>query len=44
MIQDEVDKQKKAGTIRRLQSAWAANCVVVANKDGTVRLVKTIEG
>ena len=38
MIQSEVAKQRKAGTIRRSQSAWAANCVVVAKKDGTVKV------
>ena len=36
--QSEVGKQKKAGTIRRSQSAWAVNFVVVAKKDGTVRV------
>ena len=43
MIQSEVAKQQKAGTIRRSESAWVANCVVVADKAlwGSVR---TIEG
>ena len=44
MIQGEVEKQKKAGTIRRSQSAWAANCVVVPKKDGTVRVCQDYRG
>ena len=43
-IQSEVAKQQKAGTIRRSQSAWAANCVVVAMKDGTVRVCQDYRG
>ena len=42
--QSEVGKQKKAGTIRRSQSAWAAYCVVVAKMDGTVRVCQDYRG
>ena len=44
MIQSEVAKQQKEGTLRRSQSAWAANCVVVAKKDGTVRVCRDYRG
>ena len=38
MIQIEVAKRKKAGTIRRSQFARAADCVVVGKKGGKVRI------
>ena len=38
IIQIEVAKRKKAGTIRRSQSARASNCTVVGMKDITVRV------
>ena len=44
MIQSEVEKQNKAGTIRRSQSAWPANFVVVAKKDGTIRVCQDYRG
>ena len=44
MIQSEVTKKQKAGTVRRSQSAWATNCVAVAKKDGTVRARQDYRG
>ena len=38
MTQSEVAKQQKGRRFRRSQSAWAANGVVVAKKDGPVRV------
>ena len=38
MIQSEVNLLASRGIIRKSSSAWAAPCVVVPKKDGTLRL------
>ena len=38
IIQIDLANRKKVGTIRRSQSARAANCVVVGKKGGKVRI------
>ena len=44
MIQTEVAKLLKNGSIRESTSEWAANCSTVRKKDGTVRVVQDFGG
>ena len=44
MIQTEVAKLLKNGSIRESTFEWAANCSTVRKKDGTVRVVQDFRG
>ncbi|CAM9901154.1 unnamed protein product, partial [Sphacelaria rigidula] len=43
-IQDEVQKLAERGTIEPSRSAWAAACVTVRKKDGSLRLCQDFRG